>query len=263
MWSSALIGMQKVQDALPRFMYLQNGTVYTARGYQIDPIQDALKLEWIAPNDMFRQEANPYGYRVATEDEVRATWASVKDSDLSSLQMFEALTKLRLSDAESGRLVDFQVQDVISAIKAKVPAFNSFPADAQLATVLRGWLQANQGTVTTQNDSAFFSALNSKNFTAANMESVWPSETQAQQFTIANLFSNAQAVLDQKLDPSVLVWPKFLDRVFPSSVTTPRPTKAILEDDGWTTEGVLTGAAKIGAFGYLMKVAYDFLVKRI
>lgn len=134
---------QAVIDAWHRFseplegrihhMYLDVlGLVTCGVGLLIDPIALALPLPWKHPDG-----------RPATQAEIRDAWNRLKArQDLASQRASHALevTGLVLSDADIDALVAKKLSDDAEYIKSHhFPAFEEFPADAQLAIMSMAW----------------------------------------------------------------------------------------------------------------------------
>jgi murein L,D-transpeptidase YcbB/YkuD len=113
-------------------MYLDvKGLVTTGYGNLIDSIETALEPEWTMPD----------GER-ATRGDVMREWSRVKSNTALAKQghrAAERVTDLRLNDEAIEKLV-FRVLDTMNAELVKAyPAFESWPADAQLATLAMAW----------------------------------------------------------------------------------------------------------------------------
>ena len=114
------------------FMYLDvKGLVTTGVGNLIDPISSALGLPW----------KNPDGSR-ASQAAIRTAWESVKSKQGWRLRggvIYGSLTTIRLDWPDVEALVRSKLRNIELDIVARFPAFDAWPADAQMAILSMAW----------------------------------------------------------------------------------------------------------------------------
>lgn len=121
------------------------GLVTVSFGVLIDPIHLALDLPWFV------------GDRPATHAEIRDDWQAVKalKERGENLQQWtarrqEPLTKIRLSDEGVDQLMVGRLEANIIHLRKLMPAWDTYPADAQLAAMSLAWARGagfNKGKV--------------------------------------------------------------------------------------------------------------------
>ncbi len=108
------------------------GLITVGVGNLIDPISLAERLHWTL------EDGSP-----ADLAQVRADWHKLKDAagHYSKLhwQYAAAATKIRLTDEAIDALVARQLAANEAIVKKRFPAWDSFPADAQLAILSMAW----------------------------------------------------------------------------------------------------------------------------
>ncbi len=119
-------------EGVVRWMYLDvKGLVTTGYGNLIDSPETALEPGW-------RNAKGGY----ASRDEVLCEWNRVKSNTALAKAghwAAEKVTNLRLDDEEVEKLV-YRVLDTMNAeLVEAYPAFEEWPADAQLATLAMAW----------------------------------------------------------------------------------------------------------------------------
>lgn len=136
---AALPGFLKQYEGKVNFMYLdKKGLVTIGIGHLIDPINQALKLE--------------FGYKggggTASAGEVTTEWQTVKQSQkLMNIgaPAFDKITKLALTDQGIQKMVKDSAAAIENYIKTNASAkkfygdFDKWPADAQLALMGVAW----------------------------------------------------------------------------------------------------------------------------
>lgn len=114
-------------------MYLDVlGLVTTGLGCLIDPLGLALNLPW-----QHRYEARP-----ATKSEIAAEWNLVKSrQDLAKYHYnrIGKLTSLRLTAEGIQQLATARLNLYEKDLRSKLPRWDNWPADAQLATMSMAW----------------------------------------------------------------------------------------------------------------------------
>ncbi len=128
----AFFDFTKRFESVVPWMYLDvKGLVTTGNGNLIDPMPYAESLPW-ENADKSR----------ATLAQIRAAWCSVKGrQDLAKLGggAFAALTALRLSAEAIRALVNARLLKNAAILKGRFAEFDTWPADAQLATLSMAW----------------------------------------------------------------------------------------------------------------------------
>ncbi len=115
--------------ALP-YMYTDSkGFVTTGTGNLIDPVDHALALTWRRPDG-----------GVASPDEVRAAWQTVKDAwpGVQSIHS-KTLTDLRLDQNALDGLMGQTIKSFVGYLVKRYPQFSNWPADAQMAILSISW----------------------------------------------------------------------------------------------------------------------------
>lgn len=216
------------------YMYLdRKGYVTTGIGNLIDPVAAALRLPWQRTDGS-----------LASQEEIRDAWVLVKSRlDLASHGggAYKGVTSLRLSKRAIADLFDSKVREVEKALVKRFPAFESWPADAQLGVLSMSW--AMGAAFRFPRFSAAVSALLPDFLTAAVESHIGGDEvdTSLRKRNAANasLFTNAARVLAGNLDPGTLYFP----RILPAGV---RASHALVITAAF-------GAAGLGAWWYLKK----------
>lgn len=199
MYPSVLAGFRDSlsNEGYTRYMYLDDrGLVTTGQGDLIDPMEDALALPW--------QEVDG---SLAEQYRIESSWRAVKaHQELAPLgggsPAFQRLTSIRLSDAAVTALVTKKAESFASILEQRLPCITTAPADAQLALLRWAW-----GNGPSAEYPLMFAAIERGDYAEAAVQSEWKNETAAVKGLLNLLFTNAAAVREQGLDPSVLYWP--------------------------------------------------------
>lgn len=133
---------ESVEDAFASFsgefegvvpwMYLDiKGLVTVAIGNLIDPVSLAIDVPFFWPDG-----------RPAKRMEIRGEWQKVKsNTSLAKKGHLAAknVSRLRLTDAGVEALVAKVLGEFVVELRKRYPAFDSWPADAQMATLAMAW----------------------------------------------------------------------------------------------------------------------------
>lgn len=131
---AAVLPFLAKHEGVVRFMYCDTiGLVTTGIGNLIDPVDLALGVVWTAPDGS-----------MATEEHVRSVWHFVKshqDMRMGGGVAYWRLhgNDLRLDDAALSRLVCGRLVTNERLLKGRFPAFDDWPAPAQLAVHGMAW----------------------------------------------------------------------------------------------------------------------------
>lgn len=179
------------------------GLVTIAIGNLVDPISLALGLPLRHPDG-----------RLATRDEIAAEWQRVK-SDPHAAAMghkyAQRITRLRLDDKAIAMLVLGKLDANDTALRARFPEFEEWPADAQLATHSMAWACGPAFRF-----PRLERALREQDWEIAAVEcrmdergnpGLVPRNRLNRQ-----LYRNAHNVVARRLDPDVLYLPRDLDK---------------------------------------------------
>ena len=119
----------KLEGVVP-WMYLDVlGLVTTGIGNLIDPLPESLPF------------TKPDG-TLASRVEIQAEWRTVKGATYLARQGHLAakkMTSLRLTEEGIHQVVASKVSEMEAYLKKRFPSFDSWPADAQLATLSMSW----------------------------------------------------------------------------------------------------------------------------
>jgi hypothetical protein len=198
------------------WMYLDvKGLVSTAVGILIDASRTPLQAPTEEEREVSHRMARRFAWRredgtLADDQEIDDEWDSVKSMmEFASHGggTFESRTTLRLTDDEVDRIV-FDKLDEMEGVLTSRPefaGFADFPADAQLGLLSMSW-----GMGPMFRFPRFQAFVASGDWAGAATECRFSPEIG----TIVTrndhdqqLFRNAAAVVDNGLDPDVLVWP--------------------------------------------------------
>lgn len=175
------------------------GLITCSIGVLIDPIELALGVDW------------RIGERVATEAEVRDDWHALKSrSELKSwtAKRQAPLTSIRLTQAGSDALVRKRLQANVAYIKKFLTAWDTAPADAQLAVASLCWAV---GAGLNKTRPAFVAAFNDGNWLACKQHARIREDNNpgvvGRNRDQERCFDNALTVTENSLDPAVLHWP--------------------------------------------------------
>jgi GH24 family phage-related lysozyme (muramidase) len=188
-------------EGVVRSMYLDvKGLVTVGIGCLIDPVQSALPLPWVLPDGS-----------APTRDQIAAEWRALKaQQSLSKLhwKYAEKVTTIRLTDegvldVARGRLLANE-----KILRQYFPAWDSFPADAQLACCSMAWAV---GAGFAQTFGNFRAAANAQNWISAMAACGIRTDGNAGLVprNAANklCLANAAAVIAQGLPLDELHWP--------------------------------------------------------
>jgi GH24 family phage-related lysozyme (muramidase) len=206
------------------YMYLDvKGLVTTGVGNLIDSVAAAQALPWQVGKD------GP----AATADQVKAEWEMVKSrQDLKNTladKAFKPITSLRLSEASIDALILAKL-DANEPVLKRTPEFSTFdswPADAQLGLQSMAW-GMGAGFAMEGRWPNFRAAVAAGNWTsaAANCDMSTTGNPGVIPRNAANrqLFTNAQRVINEGLDPDVLLYPVGSVPGHGGGTTTPQAT---------------------------------------
>ena len=201
---------QSVRDIFPSFsesfegavpwLYSDiKGLVTIAIGNLVDPVSAALTLP------LRRPDGSP-----ATRAEIAAEWARVKnDPKCATLgyRYAETITTLRLTDDGVAEVVGAKLRELDAAMRRRFPAFETWPAEAQLATLSMCWACGPAFAF-----PVLASALARRDFSAAARnchidDAHNPGVTPRNRADVA-LYTNADVVERHGLDPDIITWPR-------------------------------------------------------
>lgn len=185
------------------FMYLDTheprGLVTVGVGNLL-PMSEAVRYPFVHPDG-----------RRATAAEIAAAWRAVdarQDLKNHGGMVFRNVTTLRLTSESIDRIVEAKLRSVDAQLAKLFPAWDEWPADAQLA--LLSWAWAAGAAAKYPKMIAF---LRAREFALAATECT----LNPQRGTIIErnrrnriLLGNAQRVVADGLDPSILYYPKVL-----------------------------------------------------
>ncbi len=189
----------KFEGAVP-FMYLDvKCLVTTAIGNLIDPVDSALGLPFL------HEDGTP-----ASRADIFAEWTVVKARrDLAPCggMAFHKVTKLHLSDEGIAQVVLAKVTAVDAFLGQRWPAYEFWPADAQLGTLSMAWAAGPSFYA-----PRFSEAVKHQDFATAAVECHMDDSHNRglRPRNLANvlLFRNAAAVLASGADLDLLRWPE-------------------------------------------------------
>ena len=236
MWPSVLPALKPAlhDEGFTDFMYLDQSTpglVTVGIGNKIDPVEDALKLEWV----------DSASGQLASPSVVVTAWQAIKSSDPGMQKgggiAYAPLSTLRLTPDSLARVMAQTVDTLDLMWRLRLPCpngrpkfdtdqgytetyssdYRQFPADVQLA--LLRWAWANGFKVFPK----MFRALDAQDFLTAYAQSHWSNEQPETDALLSLLFANGAASVGQGLDPSVLIWPGSATSAQVSSVTPAVP----------------------------------------
>lgn len=197
----AFTGFAEQFDGRVSWMYLNIfGLVTTAVGISIDPLELAIELPFVRKED---------GTRASTR-EIRAEWSMIKaESTLVSLGYWacQERTRLRLEDEDIDNLVLNRVLANERMLRRTFPAWEDWPADAQLGVLSMAWVLGPEFTKTW------------RDFTLACLSGDWADAARkcamrewgdtcvkSRNRVNAELFGHAAAVTAACLDSTVLLY---------------------------------------------------------
>jgi hypothetical protein len=187
----------KLEGHLP-YMYLDElGLVTTGIGDLIDPISVALALPW------------QIGGYAATQQEIGDQWTRVKGAtglEKRGGGAFASLTTVRLTEDAIDALVRGKAAEMEGTLRAKFTAWDSAPADAQLATILTAWAEGAYGLTHAwpRFDAAFLACDWATCASQCHLDETGNPGLVPRNAINRALFLAAQAVQDSGGDPDVL-----------------------------------------------------------
>lgn len=205
---AAFVGFTARFEGVCTWLYLDvKGYVTTAIGVLAEPSGAAVAMPFMRP------DGTP-----ATGKEIAAAWLTVKsrqDLRLRGGGAFEPITTLRLTDDGVQQVVAAKLANMERVLKGRFPAWDNFPADAQLGLLSLAWASGPAFSM-----PRFADAVERQDWTTACGE-CHLDDTHNPGLTPRNganvrLFQNAARVSAFGLDPNVLYWPG--DPVAPESV---------------------------------------------
>ena len=184
------------------WLYLDvKGLVTTAIGNLVDPLMYAVTLPWVRPTG-----------EPATREEIVAAWNAVKNRpELARLGFRVAgqYTTIRLTPLGVQEVVMSKLAQMEKYLQKRFPEFESWPADAQLATLSMAWACGPAFRFATLEqalkDKDFATAAASCQINATGNPGVIPRNK-----ANAQLYRNAAQVQTGMFDPDALYWPRDL-----------------------------------------------------
>jgi GH24 family phage-related lysozyme (muramidase) len=129
---AGFVGFSAPLEGVVRWMYLDvKGLVTVAIGNLIDPVSMAFDVPFVWPDG-----------RAATRSEIQHEWLKVKRTTTlarSGYRAAERVSELRLTDDGVEALVSRVLHRFDAELVRRYPAFDSWPADAQMATLAMAW----------------------------------------------------------------------------------------------------------------------------
>jgi hypothetical protein len=182
------------------YMYLDElGLVTTAIGCKVDPLADALAVDWIIP-----------GRGPATTEEVTSSWEAVKAATSLAPDggvIFHTVpgNVVRLTAASESSLVQKRLTGFEANLVERFPAFESFCADAQLALISMEWGMGDFNA----RFPRFAAAVNQNppDWLTAAIQSHESNGAPARNEANYTLLVNAAVVDADDMNPDVLCWP--------------------------------------------------------
>jgi hypothetical protein len=185
--------MQSIADeGYTTWMYLDVECLVTCgRGNKIDPVAEALTLDWERPDGS-----------LATGLEIITAWNNVKaHGQLRWLggenKAFADLTSIRLTKASIDKLDRVTIATMQQVLATRLPQLDTWPADAQLALLRWAWANGPMAHY-----PKMFAALAAKDFATAAHEAEWTNETDETRQIITTHFMRAAAVVGNGDDPA-------------------------------------------------------------
>lgn len=183
------------------FMYVDiKRLVSTGMGIMIEPVELALRLEWMM------------GDRRATVEEVVHDWNEINSREEELWNVFAPnqakYTRVRLTEDGVRRATKERLDVNIAYVKRFFPNWDLWPSDAQLGTASLFW---GLGAGLDKTRPAFVRAANRNDWVTAKMHAQY-NDTGNESLKKRNrkqalCFDNAQTVMDRNLDPVLLFWP--------------------------------------------------------
>ena len=197
----AFVSFQTQFEGRVKHMYLDiKGLVTTGIGNLIDPLTDGVvSLPWVQRGTTTR----------ASEAEIRADWAAVKAAGAGKVaSAYAPLTKLELTDEAIDQLV-LAKAEANEAFIRKTPEFASYdtwPADAQLGLMSMAWAQGASFAKWPNFRAAVAAGDWARAAEECRLDETGNPGLKPRNEANRNLFSNAKRVVDEGLDPAVLLY---------------------------------------------------------
>ena len=176
-------------EGVRRGMYLDAvGLVTTGIGFMFPTPAEARRLRWAHP-----------ARRAATGEEVEREWHRVKDSR----SPVDGESPLLLTSAEVDRVFANQVRSRESILRHVFPAWDTYPADAQLGMLAHSWLASSRAGIEGWQGGRYVQAIRETQWDTAGKESLWgalrnptqPRQVQRRE-AMLKMFHNAAIVQD-------------------------------------------------------------------
>ncbi|MBI4877651.1 MAG: hypothetical protein HY822_23720 [Acidobacteria bacterium] len=146
-------------EGVRRSMYLDNRSlVTTGIGFMLPSLGEAGRLHW----------RHPAG-RAAGPEELAAEWSRVT----GRWPPVEGASPLLITPGEVDRVFASQVRARELILKAVFPAWESYPADAQLGMLAHSWLAASRGSIEGWQGGDYVKAVRERRWDDAGGLSLW------------------------------------------------------------------------------------------
>jgi GH24 family phage-related lysozyme (muramidase) len=213
-------------EGVVTWMYLDvKGFVTVGIGNLIDPVSTAIGLPFVKPDGA-----------AATKSEIAAAWQNVKSHTELAQQGYRPAARvsdLRLTNEGVEQIVLSVLDRFAKALLGHYPDFESWPADAQLATLSMAW--ACGPAFHLVGFTALEAALKGGDFARAavccHMNETNNAGLKPRNLANRQLYMNAARVLDWKLDPESLAWPAVLEDSVPTEPELPRVDDPVVHPD--------------------------------
>lgn len=217
----AFLPYTKPLEGVVPWMYLDvKGLVTVGIGNLIDPVGAALACPFV------RADGSP-----ATREEIGSEWAIVKNHTELAHQGYRAAkqwTRLHLTEEGIADVVGRKLDEMWSYLAHRFPEIESWPGDAQLATISMSWACGPAFRF-----PALELALRAKDFVLASTQCTINENGNPgvvpRNAANRTLYVNAARVIAWGMDPDQVYFPREL-KVPPDAVT--KPELPVLEDDG-------------------------------
>lgn len=221
----AFVSFSRRFEGYVSWMYLdQLGLVTVGLGNLIDSVSAAQALRWV-----WRQDGKP-----ATTAQVDDEWKRVKS--LQGMRMkgggaFAEVTFLEATPESVDALIEAKLTEAERVIRVHMPAYDSWPADAQLAALSMAWAVGPDFAL---KFPRFTAAANAGDWRTAADECriatpVNPSLT-ARNKANATMFRNAAEVLESGLPIAELYYPRDLSEdTQPGTIPTMPPPENVVQ----------------------------------
>ena len=244
MWPGVLENFHRLfgPEGMAHSMFLdKKGLVRTGCGVLLDPVDAAF-----SPSAAWQMPIGRGEWRAATETEVRDEWRTVKsrqDQRGANIAFWSTLTRLRLADHDLSVLTRQTLEENFRVMGRTFPEgkLERMGADAQMALSRWAWAVGPSALTSAPPGQKPYRDLCANllrivpDYLGAYKESEWPDMTREDRVNLALLYANADAALEQGLDPSLLIWPKSLAH---SACSAPQ------------SKGILLPIAIMGGVGY-------------